>query len=110
VALRHEWFYEFLLLLTIFRFDSENADKGNASITINNNTLLIFFKTAGLPEFLQTKEKIMERICSECGKEMSEGFVINNGMEYFCCEECLHKHYSHEEYLEMYDNGEGESY
>lgn len=52
----------------------------------------------------------MERICSECGKEMSEGFVINNGMEYFCCEECLHKHYSHEEYLEMYDNGEGESY
>jgi len=31
-------------------------------------------------------------------------------MEYYCCDECLHKHYSTEEYKEMYDDGNGESY
>ena len=51
-----------------------------------------------------------KRICSECGKEMKAGYCINNGMEYFCSEACLRKHYSEEEYLEMYDDGNGDSY
>ena len=51
-----------------------------------------------------------KRICSECGKKMKAGYCINNGMEYFCSEDCLHKHYSEEEYLEMYDDGNGDSY
>ena len=51
-----------------------------------------------------------KRICSECGKEMKAGYCINNGMEYFCSDDCLHKHYSEEEYLEMYDDGNGDSY
>ena len=51
-----------------------------------------------------------ERKCSECGKEMKAGYVIDGGMEYFCSDECLHKHYTDEEYLEMYDEGNGDSY
>jgi hypothetical protein len=51
-----------------------------------------------------------KRICDECGKEMTSGYCINGGMEYYCCDECLHKHYSTEEYKEMYDDGNGESY
>lgn len=51
-----------------------------------------------------------KRICSECGKEMKDGYVIDGGMEYFCSDECLHKHYTDEEYLEMYDEGNGDSY
>lgn len=51
-----------------------------------------------------------KRTCSHCGKEMSEGFVIDNGMEYYCSEECLHQHYTHEEYMELYDDGEGDTY
>ena len=51
-----------------------------------------------------------KRICSECGKEMKAGFVIDGGTEYYCCEKCLHKHYTEDEYIKMYDNGEGESY
>lgn len=51
-----------------------------------------------------------KRTCSECGKEMTEGFVIDGGTEYYCSEECLHKNYTHEEYMEMYEDGEGETY
>lgn len=50
------------------------------------------------------------RKCNECGKYMTCGYVIENGMEYYCSEECLNKHYTEEEYLNMYDDGEGDSY
>ena len=50
------------------------------------------------------------RTCSECGKKMVQGYCIDNGMEYYCSDECLHKHYTEEEYLEMYDDGNGDTY
>lgn len=50
------------------------------------------------------------RICNECGNVMNSGYCIDNGAEYYCSEECLHKHYTEEEFLEMYDNGNGDSY
>lgn len=50
------------------------------------------------------------RCCSECGSPMYEGFCIENGAEYYCSEECLHKHLSEEEYNDLYDDGKGESY
>lgn len=51
-----------------------------------------------------------ERICSACGKQMKKGYCIEGGMEYFCSDECLHTAYSDDEYLELYDNGNGDSY
>ena len=50
------------------------------------------------------------RCCSECGKPMYEGFCIENGAEYYCSEECLHKHLTEEEYENLYDDGRGNSY
>lgn len=50
------------------------------------------------------------RVCSDCGKIMNEGFCIENGLEYYCSDECLHKHYTEDEYLKMYDDGNGDSY
>lgn len=50
------------------------------------------------------------RICSNCGAEMTEGYCIDGGCEYYCCDECLHEHYTEEEYLELYNDGEGDSY
>lgn len=50
------------------------------------------------------------RCCSECGKPMYEGFCIENGADYYCSEECLHKHISEEEYDKLYDDGKGDSY
>lgn len=50
------------------------------------------------------------RICSDCEKIMNAGYCINDGEEYYCSDECLHKHYTEEEYKEMYDDGNGDSY
>ena len=49
------------------------------------------------------------RVCSECKEKMIEGYCIDD-LEYYCSVECLHKHYTEEEYLEMYDEGNGDSY
>ena len=43
------------------------------------------------------------RICSECKKKMIDGYYTYDGLEYYCSDECLHKHYTEEEYLEMCD-------
>lgn len=50
------------------------------------------------------------RVCSECGKPMYEGYCIEDGAEYYCSEECLHKHLTEEEYEKLYDEGRGNSY
>lgn len=49
------------------------------------------------------------RICSECGKIMQEGYVIGGTLEYYCSDECLHKHYTEEEWKEMYTD-DGDNY
>jgi hypothetical protein len=40
---------------------------------------------------------------------MNEGYVIES-CEWYCSDECLHKHVSPEEFLELYADGEGDSY
>lgn len=62
-------------------------------------------------ELLNINEKLEDkRICSECKKEMDKGYCIDNGLEHYCSDECLHKHYTEEEYEELYDDGNGDSY
>jgi len=46
------------------------------------------------------------RICTECGKEMTEGYCIFDGLEYYCSKECLHKHWIEAEYIELYNKGD----
>jgi hypothetical protein len=48
------------------------------------------------------KESEAVRICDECGKVIIEGYCLGGGEEYYCSDECLHKNYSHEEFLAMY--------
>jgi hypothetical protein len=50
------------------------------------------------------------RKCDECKKLMNEGFVFDAGCEYYCSEECLHKHFTAKEWAELYDDGNGDSY
>lgn len=45
------------------------------------------------------------KCCDKCGREMPQGYVILDGLEYYCSEECLHKVYSEEEYARMYEEG-----
>ncbi|MFV5897137.1 hypothetical protein [Bacillus cereus] len=35
---------------------------------------------------------------------MVEGYCIDDGLAYYCSEECLHKEYTPEEYEEMYED------
>ena len=49
------------------------------------------------------------RVCDECGKPMIEGYVVDGATTY-CSDECLHKHLSDEEFKELYDNGNGDTY
>ena len=50
------------------------------------------------------------RVCSHCGKLMNEGYCIESGMAYYCSDECLHANMTEEEYLELYDEGDGDTY
>lgn len=49
----------------------------------------------------------MARFCSECGELMLDGYVVYDGEEYYCSDECLHKHYTDEEWREMYESDDG---
>ena len=49
-------------------------------------------------------EGIEVRICSECGSLMEDGYVIDGGMQYYCGDECLHKHFTDEEWSEECEN------
>ena len=49
------------------------------------------------------------RICEECGKPMIEGYVVD-GCETYCSKECLHKHISEEEFNELFNGGNGDTY
>lgn len=48
--------------------------------------------------------------CPTPTKNMKEGYCIAGGEEYYCCKECLNAKYTDEEFEEMYDDGEGDSY
>jgi len=51
-----------------------------------------------------------KRTCNQCSKEMKEGYCINGGEEYYCSGECLNKKYTPEQWEEMYDHGNSDSY
>ena len=49
------------------------------------------------------------RVCNECGRPMIEGYVID-GRDTYCSDECLHKHFKDEEYNELFDDGNSDTY
>ena len=55
-------------------------------------------------------KKEFARNCTACSAGMNEGYCIGDGIEYYCSDACLHTEITHEEYMELYDDGEGDSY
>ena len=55
-------------------------------------------------------KKEFARECTACGKGMNEGYCIEGGIEYYCSDACLHTEITPEEWLELYNDGEGDSY
>ena len=43
----------------------------------------------------------MKRRCDTCGVEIISGYVIEDGLEYYCSDDCLHAVYSEKEYDEL---------
>lgn len=58
-----------------------------------------------------TNEENEDRKCSACGAgPLAAGFCIDGGASYYCSEECLHKEITPEDYAELHDDGNGDSY
>lgn len=55
-------------------------------------------------------KKKFARECTACGAGMNEGYCIEGGIEYYCSDACLHTEMTHEEFIELYNDGEGDSY
>ena len=46
----------------------------------------------------------MKRFCNQCDEELiGEGYVIDDGTEYYCSEKCLHERIGQEEYIKLYN-------
>lgn len=52
----------------------------------------------------------MIRRCTECGRIMTEGYCVGGGDEYYCSDECLHEHYTPDEWEKMCEEEESECY
>lgn len=70
--------------------------------------LLILFKENNIEEPEALVEEHL-RQCDNCKAIMDKGYLINGGDEYYCSDYCLHKHYTKEEWKEMYSD-DGDSY
>jgi hypothetical protein len=54
------------------------------------------------------KQKQFPRKCDKCNKGMYEGYVINEGDEYYCSDNCLESVYTEEERNEMLPQNDDE--
>lgn len=70
---------------------------------INEEEVTLRYNPMGAWYYVEKEEP---RVCSECGKEMTEGYCIENGLEYYCSADCLDKHYSEEEWADLYATGD----
>lgn len=50
------------------------------------------------------------RSCSHCGKIFFEGYVIEDGVDYYCNDKCLEANMTREEFDELFNGGNGDSY
>ena len=102
--MKSKTFYELLRYFQIYEIDTNDRDfKDVLADYIIYNEAPDDVKVLGLDEEHY-------RICSECGKVMVEGYCIDNGMDYYCSDECLHKHMSQDEFDALYNDGRGDSY
>ena len=54
--------------------------------------------------------ELYSRVCDHCGKPFNSGYCIEWGVSYYCSEECLKSEMTWEEFLDLYDDWEGDSY
>lgn len=57
-------------------------------------------------EYILANGQKFARKCDKCGCGMNEGYVVYNGDEHYCTEECLNKVYTKEQWTKMYEESE----
>lgn len=50
------------------------------------------------------------RRCSECGSLMCEGYCVSMGAAYYCCDQCLYKHFTPSEWQQECENDDQSYY
>ena len=50
------------------------------------------------------------RICSHCGKEVHQAWVYEDGLAFYCSEECLLQHFTADEWNEMVERANSEEW
>jgi len=76
----------------------------------SNEYINTIFETTSYQDIIDEYEIDTMRVCSHCGKLMDEGYCIESGIDYYCSDECLHANMTEEEYLDLYNDGKGDSY
>lgn len=84
-------------------------------MSTNSEYLKKFFREADFWGVLGKVTEIMEdmgfRFCDECGKAMISGYYDGDyAGNHYCSDECLHKHYTDEEWAEAYGDGDTDCY
>lgn len=75
----------------------------------------LFNKFVDLNKINEVFNKLQEadieiRQCSKCNNIMVEGYVIGAGESHYCSDLCLESEMSREDYEELYNGGNGDSY
>ena len=58
-------------------------------------------------EQLAADRGIFVRKCSICGSPVITGYCVNDGMDYYCSDDCLHMVFTDEEWSEAYEEDWG---
>ena len=80
------------------------AQEFNIPLPIANGILADWMKNYSQDDYKGLFESDSARVCSVCGKAMTQGFVIGDGEDYYCSEECLYSVYTEQEYIDMYES------
>ena len=59
-------------------------------------------------EYMYDKKEC--RRCTSCGKLMKEGYCVDSGVAYYCCDDCLHTEFSDEEWQNEHENNDQSYY
>jgi hypothetical protein len=102
-----------MFMETLMEFEDEEVtqrrtDKEN--LIESTNQFLKEFESELMEKLENGEDDNSYRFCSECERIMIEGYLINDGDEYYCSDDCLERNMTKEEYLESYADGEGSSY
>lgn len=89
--------------------------KGFCGIHKGHRFQWIAHSRTDLEAILHTKkiECIQEkqvRQCSQCNRLMDEGFYFESDSTYYCDEKCLTEVIPYRDYLEIYNDGNGDAY